>query len=133
MVIGEYLKEIYVAGPVIVKNKKLLVILDHEDDFYKFPGGTVKDKEDFVSCVKRETKEEIGVDIDIGELIKDIVIKESEKIIHLLHFRAKIKDEPIKTDEIREYKWINHNESQKLPLTQNVKEIIKILNKRGEL
>ncbi len=127
------MRETYVAGPVIVKNKKLLVILDYEDGFYKFPGGTVREGEDFISCVKREAKEEIGVEVNVGELIKDIVIKKSGKKVHLLHYKAKLKEKPKKTNEIKEYKWISYDDYQKFSLAPNVKEILELLHEKGEL
>ena len=127
------MEEIYVAGPVIVKDKKLLVILDDEDYFYKFPGGTVREGEDFISCVKRETKEEIGAEVDVGELIKDVVIKKNGKKVHLLHYKAKLKEKPKKTNEIKEYRWISYDDHQKFSLASNVREILDLLHEKGEL
>jgi len=39
------MNSIIASGPAIIENGKLLVIKDSKDDFYKLPGGKVKEND----------------------------------------------------------------------------------------
>ena len=52
---------IRVAGLIVNDNKVLLQTCDNVD-FYSLPGGRVKYMEDTLCAIKRELKEEIGID-----------------------------------------------------------------------
>ena len=58
------------SGPVIIKDKKMLVVLDDKDNFLKFPGGSIFKNKTLKETCKIETKQEICVDIDMMK-IKD--------------------------------------------------------------
>ena len=59
-------KFIIASGPVIIEKGRLLVNRDDKDDFYKIPGGRVKDSDSSLeqTCI-REAKEESGLDIEV--------------------------------------------------------------------
>ncbi|RXF02905.1 8-oxo-dGTP diphosphatase MutT [Pseudoalteromonas sp. PS5] len=60
-------KRVEVAVGVIEKNQKIFVCLrskdQHQGGLWEFPGGKVEAEEDVFSALKRELKEEIGIDI----------------------------------------------------------------------
>lgn len=54
---------------IIIKDEKLLTIKRSKKDlvYFVFPGGGVEQGEDLETAMKRECKEELGVDIEIIE------------------------------------------------------------------
>jgi 8-oxo-dGTP pyrophosphatase MutT (NUDIX family) len=90
------MRKLIVSGPVIIKDYKLLVTMDNKDDFYKIPGGTLKEKEDFEECAIRELKEETGFLCSIIKKLPTMKIKKrlnSNKVIdvELHHYLAELK------------------------------------------
>ena len=64
----DYLKEEDITE-VVVRTKALIIngeniILGNENNIYQFPGGHLEDSETFEECLKREVKEETGIEID---------------------------------------------------------------------
>lgn len=59
------------AKAVIVKEGKLLALKMHENGgtYYILPGGGQKHGENLHQALERECKEELGVEVEIGELI----------------------------------------------------------------
>ena len=62
-----------VVGALIEDNGEILVCQRLDNDRFgsqwEFPGGKVEKGEDKIKALKRELKEELGVDIEVGELI----------------------------------------------------------------
>ncbi len=51
----------------LILNSKGNILLAFNNNTYQFPGGHVDDGEDIDECIKREIKEEVGIDVDIVE------------------------------------------------------------------
>ena len=108
---GKYL---VASGPVIVLDGKLLVDKDNKDDFYKLPGGSIKEGvEDLEQACCRKVKEEINGEIEIIKPLHPHILWENpqtkEKMtIILISYLAKLKNlENIKPLEpTQEIKWL---------------------------
>ncbi len=124
----DMIKKITVAGPVIIKDNKVLLIRDKDDSFWKFPGGTIQKKESHEEALHREVKEEIGVEVEIiGKPIK-LEIKKADKHITLLHYLAKLKSEKFKLgSDIIGCQW---HDTNNLPANcaQNIKPVLKTIS-----
>lgn len=57
------------VAAVIENENKFLMILDKKHDFWKFPGGKVMVGESIFDALKREVKEEIGIEINPLKLL----------------------------------------------------------------
>ncbi len=98
------MKYIVASGPVIIEDERLLVNKDDKDDFYKLPGGTIKEGvENLEEACHRKTKEEINGLIEIIKPLHPMIIyknpqtKEKMTIV-LIHYLAKLKKkEEVKT------------------------------------
>jgi ADP-ribose pyrophosphatase YjhB (NUDIX family) len=127
-------KFIIASGPVIIKKGKLLVNKDDKDDFYKLPGGTVKQNvESLEKACHRETKEENNAEIEIIKPLHPMILwknpQTGEKMtIILIHYLAKLKNpneiKPILP--IKKIKWLDINEIKKgkYNIAPNIKFLI---------
>ena len=127
-------KYIIAVGPVIIEDGKLLVNKDDKDDFYKLPGGSIKEgSEDLEDACRRKVKEEINGEIEITKPMHPQILWENpqtkEKMtIILASYQAKLKNK----DEIKplpptqEVKWLDIEEIKdgKHPVAPNIKFLI---------
>ncbi len=78
--------------PVSVKGilfmDKKVILLTNERREWDLPGGKLKGNEDIKDCLKREMKEELGIDVDILNLeeVVKINIADKIKVIVLVYF-----------------------------------------------
>lgn len=106
---GKYL---IASGPVIIEDRKLLLDKDDKDDFYKLPGGTIKEgNEDLEKACHRKVKEEINGEIEIIKPMHPQILWENpqtkEKMtIILVSYLARLK---------------NKNEIKPLPPTKEIR------------
>lgn len=62
------------AKALLLNNENIL--LANEEDVLQFPGGHALDDEELISCLKREIKEETGIEIEdkeIGECFQKVI------------------------------------------------------------
>jgi len=115
---GRYL---VASGPVIIENGKLLVDKDDKDDFYKLPGGSIKeDSEDLEAACHRKVKEEINGEIEIIKPLHPKILWENpqtkEKMtIVLVSYLAKLKnkDQIKPLPPTKEIKWLDLKDIKK--------------------
>src|SRR6267142_972357 len=83
-----------VSAALIFHNGKLLITQRHADahlgGLWEFPGGKREAGETFESCLVREIREELGVEIFVGELFQEIIHAYPEKTVLLRFFICKI-------------------------------------------
>lgn len=110
---------IVASGPVIVKDRKLMVNKDDKDDFYKFIDGKVdlEKKESLEESCIRRSKEACGAEIEIVKPLSPNILYENPQtkekmIIVLINFLANLKNpneiRPISPEE--DLKWIDIDE-----------------------
>lgn len=51
----------------LIINSKGNIILAFNNNTYQFPGGHVDNDESIDECMKREIKEEVGIDVEVGD------------------------------------------------------------------
>lgn len=106
------------AGCVIVRDGKALVTKRArapEEGRYDIPGGFLEPDEDPVTGVRREVKEELSMDIDVG--MKDLVqavphrYGEDGAWVLALGFIARdTKGDPEAADDVAEVRWVTSDE-----------------------
>jgi mutator protein MutT len=88
------LKCIEVSAALIFYRGKLLITQRHAQShlggLWEFPGGKREPGEAFEQCLVREIREELGVDIAVGELFEEIHHDYPEKSVHLKFFTCKL-------------------------------------------
>src|SRR5438309_870110 len=78
---------IEVAAGLVFRNGRLLITQrrpgDHLGGLWEFPGGKRESNETFEECLQRELKEELGIDVDVGELLEAVTHDYPAKSVHL--------------------------------------------------
>jgi mutator protein MutT len=81
-----------VAAGLVFRRGKLLItqrrLDDHLAGLWEFPGGKVEPNESFQTCLTRELREELGIEIHVHEEIEDITHAYPEKTVRLKFFRC---------------------------------------------
>ncbi|MGB7843807.1 MAG: (deoxy)nucleoside triphosphate pyrophosphohydrolase, partial [Salinimicrobium sp.] len=74
---------------------------------WEFPGGKVEQGEEFESCLIREIKEELGVEINVIErLPSNKHHYADQKTIELIPFRCSLQTSEIHLKEHRKIEWV---------------------------
>ncbi len=103
------------VGALIVNNEgKILLAKSHKwFDSYTLPGGHIEIGETIVDAVRREVKEEVGLEVEVVEmlLIQEAIFADEfykKKHFIFIDFYCKSEDQQVKLDreEIQDYIWV---------------------------
>jgi 8-oxo-dGTP diphosphatase len=115
------LKTIIVTAGVIIEKKKVLVAQRMEGALrgllWEFPGGKVKEGEDPREALRRELKEELDVDVEVGKILEVIFHSYPEYPILLLTYHCRIKKGIPKPIGCHDLRWVSLEELNELAMT----------------
>lgn len=97
---------------IIEKAGKILFVKSHRDDRWDLPGGRLHTHEQPIEGLKREVREEVGCECEVGTMLTiDQYFHESAKIpCVFINFVAQIPDDvgiQIAEDELSGYCWLD--------------------------
>jgi mutator protein MutT len=103
-----------VSAALIFHGEKLLITRRHADShlggLWEFPGGKREENEAFEECLAREIREELGMEIAVGELFEEITHAYETKTVHLKFFICKWTGGEPQTLGCAAFKWVRRNE-----------------------
>jgi 8-oxo-dGTP diphosphatase len=99
-----------VTAAILVKDGKILIAKRKADDRqagkWEFPGGTVEQNETPQACLKREMKEEFGIDVTVDEYIGESIYRYDHGAIQLQAYLADWESGQIVLNDHAEYRWV---------------------------
>jgi len=128
------------VGALIVNQQgKILLARSHKwFDKYTLPGGHIEVGESMADAVRREVKEEVGLDVEVVEMLlaqEAIFAPEFYKKKHFIFidFYCKSKDQQVKLDqnEIQDYTWVYPGAAYNLKLDSFTRKTLDTYLKRG--
>ena len=103
-------KPIEVSAALIFRAGKLLITQRHTDahlgGLWEFPGGKREPNETFEQCLARELREELGIEVQVGELLESLTHAYPEKTVVLKFFRCELKQHEPRPLGCLDLKWI---------------------------
>lgn len=122
-------KEISVAAALIFENGKLLATKRGDCKYayvahkYEFAGGKIEDGERGEDCVKRELKEELDMDVKVGNLFAIERFEYPDFIVNLSVYECeRLSDFTLKEHE--SYAWLSPSELNEDDFAPADKEIL---------
>jgi len=125
--------EIIVAAAVIKNNGKVLIAQRpasyHMGLKWEFPGGKIEPGEDAASCLKREIKEELDLDIEVGS---ELMVVEHQypdrKVVLHCHWCRYLRGEA-KALECVSFKWVSAGEMKSYDFAEADRPVVDFLLK----
>lgn len=73
------------AAAIILQNNSLALIERNRAGqiYYIFPGGQIEDGESQIETVAREVKEELGLEVNVGPLVAEVIFKGKSQFHYL--------------------------------------------------
>ncbi len=82
-----------VSAALVFRDGRLLITQRHAEahlgGLWEFPGGKREPSETFEQCLRRELREELGIEVEVGALLEDLTHEYPEKRVHLQFFRCR--------------------------------------------
>jgi len=109
---------------------------DHWPNHWEFPRGKCDNgpNEPIIKCLKREIKEEVGLDVKVGKMIDtfEYIADEGTRKSICYNFQCELRNQnqPVKlSKEHQDYKWISEvGQVELLVMPEQKKTIEKVLN-----
>ena len=108
------LHSIEVAAGLIFRDGKLLITQRHTKahlgGLWEFPGGKREPGESFEQCLVRELREELGVEVAVGELLERVTHAYPEKTVHLEFYLCRLERGEPRPIGCPALKWVSRAE-----------------------
>ena len=98
----------------------------HLEGYWEFPGGKIDPDETHAAALRREIREELDTDVDVGELLLTTTHTYPEKTVTLFFYSCRIVGTP-RPLVGQEMKWIPRAELGTLTFPEADEELIKLL------
>ncbi len=114
------MKTVIVTAALIVEQGRILVTQRRKDSshglLWEFPGGKVEEGEDPRRALRRELKEELDVEVEVGMIFDAVFHFYPESPILLLVYHCQIGRGSLKPVGCHDLRWVNLKELGELPM-----------------
>lgn len=106
--------EIDVAAGLVFRDGRLLITQrqagDHMGGLWEFPGGKRHSGETFPECLERELREELGIEVRVGELFAEIAHAYPDRRVRLKFFECRWMGNEPEAIGCSAWRWIRRAE-----------------------
>jgi len=121
----------HVTAAIIQRRGKILIAQRKPDGLlgglWEFPGGTQEKGESLEECLRREIREELGVEIEVGELFATVQHAYSHFRITLRAFLCSLHRGRIRKLGIADFRWVSPEELEEFAFPKADRVIIQRL------
>ena len=126
-----------VTAAILIHEGKILIAQREEGlsqgGKWEFPGGKVRPDESPEECLCREIKEELGLDIDVGDIFHVVHHRYPNKSILLLAYLCRWNGGKIALREHKACRWVNRYALEHLQFADADIDIVKKLLSKPSL
>ena len=123
-----------VVAAVIEKDGRFLLTRRqpgvHLEGMWEFPGGKIDEGESHAHALRREIREELGADVEVGGLVFEITHEYPERTIALYFYECTLVGEP-RPLLGQEMRWVARQELRSLGFPPADAELITRLTESG--
>ncbi len=113
-----------IVGAAVVENRKgeVLIAQRRNEDMlgglWEFPGGKQESGETIQQCIVRELKEELGINIEVGDFLVTVKHAYSHFTMEMHTYFAKIKSGRPRPIECQDYRWVKISALREFPYSK---------------
>lgn len=126
-----------VAAGLIFRNGKLLITKRYDDahlgGLWEFPGGKREPNETFEQCLVRELREELGIEVAVGELVESVTHAYPGKTVHLKFFLCEWQKNEPQALGCSDCKWVKAEELKNHDFPEADARLLRRLQNEPEL
>lgn len=105
---------IEVSAGLVFRDGKLLITQRYPDShcggLWEFPGGKRERSETFEECLRRELREELGIEVQVGELVEALQHDYPDKSVFLKFFRCRWLEHEPRPLHCHDLAWVTRAE-----------------------
>jgi len=125
---------IVVTAAVIERDDRFLVTRRqpgvHLEGYWEFPGGKCENGEDHAACLARELREELAVDVSVGDELLATTHAYPDRSVELHFIRCELGGEP--APQIgQEMRWVARVDLPRLRFPPADSELIRLLTRQA--
>ncbi len=130
------MKTVIVVAALIIEQGKILVTQRKKDAshglLWEFPGGKVKEGEEPREALRRELREELDVEVEVGMIFDVVFYSYPAYPILLLIYRCRVEKGLLNPIGCHDFRWVNLRELETLAMPPADEPIRKHLFSFGE-
>ena len=124
-----------VTAAVIERGGKVLIARRKQGDRFEgrweFPGGKIETGESPEESLRRELREELGVEIEAPEFLCSVSFETSELSIELMAFRTSLPVGEVRSHDHDEVRWVEPEHVGDFDLTEPDRQVAATIFRRG--
>ena len=94
---------------------------------WEFPGGKVKEGETPEVCIRREIREELSIEVSVGEQLPTVKHNYGSKTLELIPFICQHLEGVIELAEHHSFRWVPYEKLEKLDWLEADVEVVRLL------